>query len=172
VIGLGLSDALAQAVPDLDEARLAEYSARYAHHYIAAEPAISLFPGAVDLIGDLRSRGVSTAIATGKSRKGLQRVLAQTGMNGHFVATRCADETDPKPHPAMLLELAQELKVEPGRMLMVGDTTHDLRMAHAAGSSAVAMTQGAHEVEVLRDCAPLALFGSLAELSAWLMLRT
>jgi phosphoglycolate phosphatase len=169
VIGLGLSDALALAVPDLTEARMAEYSARYRHHYLAAEDAFDLFAGAKELIEALRSCSVPIAIATGKSRGGLQRALRLAGMEKDFAATRCADQTHPKPHPAMLLELAEELTVEVERALMVGDTTHDLQMANAAGASAVGMTHGAHSAENLEALAPLALFDSLSELHAWLM---
>jgi phosphoglycolate phosphatase len=169
VIGLGLSDALRLAVPDLSEARMAEYSARYRHHYLAAEDAFDLFAGARELIDALSARAEPIAIATGKSHAGLQRALRMAGMESCFAATRCADQTHSKPHPAMLLELADELMVEPERILMVGDTTHDLQMAAAAGTAAVGMTHGAHSVENLKLLAPLALFDSIPELHKWLM---
>ncbi len=109
------------------------------------------------------------AIATGKSQRGLQRALASAGLGGEFAATRCADQTHPKPHPAMLLELADELMVAPQRTLMIGDTTHDLQMAEAANAAAVGLTQGAHPHDQLAACRPLALFDSLIELHGWLM---
>jgi phosphoglycolate phosphatase len=107
-------------------------------------------------------------VATGKSHVGLMRAFGYTGMAGVFAATRCADQTHPKPHPAMLLELADQLLVEPERTLMIGDTTHDLQMAAAAGAGAVGVTYGAHPREQLAACAPLALVDSIAELRACL----
>jgi phosphoglycolate phosphatase len=169
VIGLGLHDALARAVPTLPAERIAEYSARYRVHYLAREAELVLFPGARELVAELRQSGVMLAIATGKSQHGLQRALAATGLGAEFAATRCADQTHPKPHPAMLLELAEELMVAPQRTLMVGDTTHDLQMAEAAQAAAVGLTQGAHPYEQLAACRPLALFDSLAQLHQWLM---
>lgn len=169
VIGLGLHDALARAVPTLPRERIAEYSARYRVHYLAREAELALFPGARQLIAELRQAGALLAIATGKSQHGLQRALAAAGLAGEFAATRCADQTHPKPHPAMLLELTDELMVTPQRTLMVGDTTHDLQMAEAAKAAAVGLTQGAHPYEQLAACRPLALFDSLAQLHQWLM---
>lgn len=171
VIGLGLHDALARAVPTLPAERIAEYSARYRVHYFAREAELTLFPGARELIAELRQAGVLLAIATGKSQHGLQRALASAGIGGEFAATRCADQTHPKPHPAMLLELADELMVTPQRTLMVGDTTHDLQMAVAANAAAVGLTQGAHPYEQLAACRPLALFDTLTQLHQWLMPR-
>ena len=169
VIGLGLHDALSRAVPTLPAERIAEYSARYRVHYLAREAELVLFPGARELIDELREAGVLLAIATGKSQRGLQRALVSAGLGTEFAATRCADQTHPKPHPAMLLELADELMVAPQRTLMVGDTTHDLQMAEAANAAAVGLTQGAHPYEQLAACRPLALFDSLTQLHQWLM---
>jgi phosphoglycolate phosphatase len=169
VIGLGLHEALARAVPTLPRDRVGEYSARYRVHYLAREAELALFPGARELIAALGDAGVPLAIATGKSRLGLRRALESAGLAVAFAATRCADQTHPKPHPAMLLELAEELMVEPGRTLMVGDTTHDLQMAAAAKAAAVGMTRGAHPAEQLAACAPLALFDSLVDLHGWLL---
>ena len=169
VIGLGLRDALAHAVPDLLPAQAAEFSARYRHHYLAAESALELFDGARELIDSLRARDIVLAIATGKSRAGLARALEATSMHGVFAATRCADQTHSKPHPAMLLELTDELMIDPERTLMIGDTTHDLQMATAARVHAVGVTHGAHSAHDLATMAPLALFDSLRELHRWLM---
>lgn len=170
VIGLGLQQALALAVPTLPPERAGEYSARYRVHYLAREAELVLFPGARELIAELRAAGVMLAIATGKSQRGLQRALASAGLGVEFAASRCADQTHPKPHPAMLLELTDELMVAPERTLMIGDTTHDLQMAEAANTAAVGLTQGAHPYEQLAACRPLALFDSLIELHRWLLL--
>jgi phosphoglycolate phosphatase len=169
VIGLGLHEALALAVPTLPTERVAEFSARYREHYFAREGQLVLFPGARELIAELRAAGVRLAIATGKSQRGLQRALAAAGLAAEFTASRCADQTHPKPHPAMLLELTEELMVNPDRTLMVGDTTHDLQMAEAARTAAVGLTQGAHPYEQLAACRSLALFDSLIALHRWLL---
>jgi phosphoglycolate phosphatase len=169
VIGLGLAQALSIAVPGLAAERAAEFAARYRIHYLAAESELQLFPDARELLGALRSRGRRLAIATGKTRAGLTRALDRLGLAAHFDASRCADETEPKPHPKMLLELADRLQVAPARMIMVGDTTHDLQMAQAAGAAAVAVTHGAHSVGLLRQARALAVLDSLLELHRWLI---
>lgn len=169
VIGLGLQQALALAVPTLPPEQVGEFSARYRYHYLARETELVLFPSARDLIADLRAADVLLAIATGKSQRGLQRALSVAGLGAEFAASRCADQTHPKPHPAMLLELTEELMVAPERTLMIGDTTHDLQMAEAANTAAVGLTQGAHPYEHLAACRSLALFDSLAELHRWLL---
>jgi phosphoglycolate phosphatase len=168
VIGLGLHDALARAVPELTAARIEEFSARYRFHWFAREHEIVLFEGVREMLVELAERGLPLAVATGKSRRGLARAFDQTGLGELFEASRCADETHPKPHPAMLLELADELAVEPTRIVMIGDTTHDLEMASAAGAAGIGVTYGAHPREQLEACAPAALVGNVAELRRWL----
>jgi phosphoglycolate phosphatase len=169
VIGLGLAQALSIAVPGLPDARAAEFAARYRVHYVAAESTLQLFPNARELLIELKSRGRRLAIATGKTRAGLTRALDGVGLAAHFDASRCADETEPKPHPKMLLELADVLGTAPDRMIMVGDTTHDLQMAEAAGAAAVAVTHGAHPPGLLRKARALAVLDSLQELQRWLI---
>ena len=169
VIGLGLAQALSIAVPGLPAERAAEFAARYRVHYLAAESRLQLFPHARELLVELKSRGRKLAIATGKTRAGLTRALDSLGLAAQFDASRCADETEPKPHPNMLLELAQILRTEPVRMMMVGDTTHDLQMAHAAGAAAVAVAHGAHPASLLRQAGALAVLDSLGELQRWLI---
>jgi phosphoglycolate phosphatase len=168
VIGLGLSDALARAVPDLPPARAAEFAARYRYHYLANERTLSLFAGARELLTSLAAADKLLAVATGKSSAGLARALDAADLQGYFAATRCADQTAPKPHPAMLLELSDELGVAPARMLMIGDTTHDLQMAAAAGTAAVGVTYGAHPRGDLARLEPLALLDSVDDLRRWL----
>lgn len=168
VIGLGLADALARAVPSLPPERAMEFSARYRYHYFAAEDTLELFTGAREFIVALRDSGAQLAVATGKSSKGLERALVATGLGPMFDATRCADQTHPKPHPAMLLELSEELEVPAARMLMIGDTTHDLGMAQAAEVAAIGVTYGAHPRDQLAAYRPLALAESVAQLRALL----
>jgi phosphoglycolate phosphatase len=168
VIGLGLHDSLRHAVPSLPSERYGEFVARYRNYFLEREDAMGLFPGVRELLDELSARGHSLAVATGKSRRGLDRAMETTGLAALFRATRCGDETQPKPHPAMLLELMQQLTVEPGDALMIGDTSHDLAMAAAAGVDALAVAYGAHPQERLRALAPRACVASIAELRAWL----
>jgi len=168
VIGLGLADALAYAVPDLPPADYGRMVERYRHHFLARDAGLPLFGGSRELLAALQDRGHRLAIATGKSRAGLARALAHTGLTAVFEATRCADQCASKPAPDMLLELMAELAAAPGRTLMIGDTAHDLAMAANAGVPAVAVAYGAHPAETLAAHAPLALAATTAELAAWL----
>jgi phosphoglycolate phosphatase len=169
VIGLGLMQALSIAVPELPAERAVEFAARYRVHFLAGETKLQLFPNARELLAQLRASKRKLAIATGKTRAGLARALDSLELATQFDASRCADETEPKPHPKMLLELAEQLQIEPARMLMVGDTTHDLQMAAAAGAPAVAVTHGAHPAHLLQQAGALAVLDSLHELQRWLI---
>jgi phosphoglycolate phosphatase len=167
VIGLGLHDALRAAVPGLAAERTAEFVARYREHFRAREHQMGLFGGMRELIA-ASSRNRVLAIATGKSRRGLDRALEATRLRPYFSASRCADETQPKPDPAMLRELMEELDVRADNALMIGDTSHDLQMARAAGVDALAVTYGAHPEQGLRACQPRGCVASVAELAEWL----
>jgi len=168
VIGLGLHDSLRHAVPDLPRKRYPEFAERYRTHFMAREDSMALFPGVPRLLEGLRRRGHRLAVATGKTRRGLERAFASTGLGTHFACSRCADETVPKPDPAMLHELMEELAVEPERALMIGDTTHDIEMARSAGMDALAVTYGAHPERTLRALKPVACVASVDELERWL----
>jgi len=167
VIGLGLHDSLRTAVPELRAEQYPQFVASYRRHFLAREEAMRLFAGMEELLVRLKENH-RLAIATGKSRRGLDRALSATGVGRHFSASRCADETHPKPHPAMLLELMGELGFSRDQTLMIGDTSHDLNMARAAEVDSVAVTYGAHPEEGLRACKPLNCFPSVSSLSAWL----
>jgi phosphoglycolate phosphatase len=167
VIGLGLHDAMRIVAPELPAHRYPEFIDSYRRHFLAREDTMRPFPGMRELIDNLRA-GRTLAIATGKSRRGLERALRANGLERHFSASRCADETHPKPHPAMLLELMDELNFAGEEALMVGDTSHDLEMAAAAGVDALAVSYGAHPREGLVACGPLACLASVEELRAWL----
>ncbi len=168
VIGLGLHDSLRHAVPALPREQYSEFVALYRKYFLEREDTMGPFPGVRELLPELRARGHCLAVATGKSRKGLERALEASGLGALFAASRCADETSPKPHPAMLRELMQELEVGARELLMVGDTSHDLEMARNAGVEALAVTYGAHPAAALRALEPRACVASVAELSAWL----
>lgn len=167
VIGMGLEQALRHAVPDAPEAMYAPLVERYRHHYLGQDNIIALFEHARDTIVELHEAGYRLAVATGKSRVGLERALQASGMTEYFHATRTADQTFSKPHPAMLLEIMDELGLEPERVLMVGDTTHDLQMAINAGVDALGVTYGAHPAEQLQALQPLALLDDFAGLREW-----
>lgn len=168
VIGLGLHEALRHALPELEEARHLELADRYRHHYLSQDHELALFAGADALVRDLAADGFMLAVATGKSRKGLDRAMAISGLGDFFHASRCADECHSKPHPQMLEELMEEFGVSPGLTLMIGDTTHDLAMARSASVQGLAVSYGAHPRETLEELAPLHCAGSVAELSDWL----
>jgi phosphoglycolate phosphatase len=167
VIGLGLRDSLLHAVPDLPHERYQEFVAAYRRHFLLREERMKVFAGMDDLLKTFSSTH-TLAVATGKSRRGLDRALEFTATRGYFASSRCADETHPKPHPAMLHELMEELLVEPARVLMIGDTTHDLEMARAADVDAVAVSYGAHPVRKLQALRPLGCFSEVKALQAWL----
>ena len=167
VIGLGLHDSLRHAVPDLPASRYTDFVALYRKYFLAREDTMKLFPGILELLIELKESHL-LAIATGKSRKGLDRALDAGKLRQYFSASRCADETNPKPHPAMLLELMQQMEKQKSEVLMIGDTSHDLQMASAAGVDALAVTYGAHREEGLRACSPLGCFSSVNQLSGWL----
>ncbi|AVZ78937.1 HAD family hydrolase [Zoogloeaceae bacteirum Par-f-2] len=168
VIGLGLGDALRHAVPALPERDYPRMVERYRHHYLSRDHELTLFPGVFEMIESLAARGRLLAVATGKSRVGLNRALAHSGLGPFFHATRCADECFSKPHPAMLEQLMDELGVSPERALMVGDTTHDLQMAKNAGVAGLAVSFGAHPREALEAEQPLACLPTPQDLAAWL----
>lgn len=168
VIGLGLTDALSHAVPELKAEDYPRMVERYRHHYLSRDTELTLFPGVDEMLTWLGASGRMLAVATGKSRVGLQRALAHSGLERHFHATRCADECFSKPHPAMLHELMEEFGVSPGRTLMIGDTTHDMQMAKNAGTAGLAVSFGAHPLELLVAEEPLACLDSPRALDAWL----
>jgi len=168
VIGLGLRDAMAHACPELAPADYDRMVERYRYHWFQQDPHLPLFAGADALLAELEDRGHLLAVATGKSRAGLARVLETTGLTKRFIATRCADQCTPKPAPDMLLELMDELGADRERTLMIGDTTHDLGMAANAGVAAVAVTYGAHPPEELLRMEPLAMLDSIHGLRQWL----
>lgn len=171
VIGLGLADALRIAVPDLPEDSVSEIIARYRYHYLSCDQDLCLFEGVPSLMGELHAGGYSLAVATGKSRRGLERAFEHSGLGSFFHASRCADECFSKPHPQMLMELMEELEVEPDRTVMIGDTVHDLQMARNAGVSALAVSYGAHPKESLLSIEPDACFADVAEMLGWLRLN-
>jgi len=168
VIGLALVPALARAAPDVPPEKYRDLAARYRHHYLARQNDISLFEGVPAMLDELKRHHHWLAVATGKSRRGLDEVLALSRLQGVFNGSRTADETAGKPDPRMLHELMREFGTEPERTLMIGDTTHDLQMALNAGCASVAVSYGAHEPHEFSALEPRYVAHSVAELRQWL----
>lgn len=169
VIGMGLMAALAHAAPDVPKEKYPLLGERYRHYYSAYQHDINFFDGVLPMLRALRQRQHFLAVATGKSRRGLDEALAREELKGIFDATRTADETAGKPHPLMLQELMAELDVPPQRVLMVGDTTHDLQLAANAGCASVGVSYGAHDHSAFDAFSPLHVAHSVAELQQWLL---
>ncbi|MEQ1659498.1 MAG: HAD-IA family hydrolase [Hylemonella sp.] len=169
VIGMGLMQALAHAAPDVPADKYPLLGERYRFHYMAHQNDLSLFAGVLELLADLKQRHHWLAVATGKSRRGLDEVLHTVQLQGVFNGSRTADETAGKPHPRMLQELMREFGVEPERTLMIGDTTHDLQMALNADCPSVGVSYGAHEPEAFHALQPLHVAHSVRDLHDWLL---
>ncbi len=168
VIGLGLQEAMEAVLPGVDPQYYPRMVERYRYHYLESDKELGLFDGAYEMLRELSDDGYFLAVATGKSRVGLNRALNSVELLSLFDATRCADETFSKPHPAMLQELTRELGQDMKRTLMIGDTTHDLQMALNAGAASVAVQYGAHPQHVLQALNPLFSASSVVQLHAWL----
>lgn len=162
IIGLGLRDSWQRLFPELGPESFTPFVEAYREHFFAPELQSSrLFEQAAHVVAELAGRGLLLAIATGKSRRGLDRDLEASGLLRFMAGSRTADETRSKPHPDMLLELMAELDVAPAATLMVGDTEWDLEMARRAGVAAVAVSYGAHAAGRLQPYAPLACIDAI-----------
>ena len=168
VIGLGLTDAMAHVLPGVAPSAYANVVERYRHHFLLHDSGTTLFSGIAELLQHLRVSGHLLAVATGKTRRGLDRALDQTGIKACFHATRCADESKSKPHPEMLYWLMETLAVAPDRTLMIGDTSHDMEMARNAGVARLAVAHGAHAACDLVEYEPLACVDDCMSLRDWL----
>ncbi len=168
VIGLGMQDAMKAAMPDVEPHWYPKMIERYRQHYFNQDNDLVLFEGVQEMLADLSHQGYFLAVATGKSRVGLNRALHASNLMTVFDATRCADETFSKPNPAMLFELTRELGQDIRRTVMIGDTTHDLLMAGNAGADAIAVNYGAHDHKVLQQLNPVFVADSVPALHRWL----
>lgn len=170
IIGLGLPEAMQRLYPELDADEKEQIRLHYVEHFLAADQTPSpFFDGVIEGLECLRSRGFQMAVATGKSRRGLDRVLDRLGMKAYFQASRCADETASKPSPLMLQELLLEMKVAPEKAVMVGDTEYDMEMAKNASVHPIAVSYGAHHVDRLRPYQPLLCADHFSEFVEWAM---
>ncbi len=168
VIGMGLEQALAHAAPDVPPHQYSALGARYRHYYAEQEEALQLFEGVLPMLSDLRTRHW-LAVATGKSRDGLNQALRSSALHGMFHSSRTADETRSKPDPLMLHQLMDEFSVSPERVLMIGDTSHDLLLARNAGCDCVAVSYGAHELDFFARYQPRFVADSVSALHQWLL---
>ena len=156
VIGLSINKAMQTLFPEVDEQTQEQLVACYSQKYFSKQISKDdLFPGVYKMLVQLNEVGYQLAVATGKSRAGLQEALQATGTQELFCITRCADETASKPDPRMLREIIQHTQAAKERSLMVGDSIHDLQMAHNAHISAIAVSCGAHSEEFLQQYNPL-----------------
>lgn len=169
IIGLGMIEAVQQLFNAPTPAVTDAIIDRYRHHWLSDSLAPSaMFDGAQSLLADLDQAGYLLAVATGKSRRGLDRVLDETGLGHYFVASRCADEAFSKPHPQMLLDILERTGMEPSQALMVGDTEYDMAMAANAGAHAVGVSHGVHTPDRLRRSGAMTCLNHLSDLPNWL----
>ena len=172
VIGLDLQQALQLAAPDVPAYRHPLLAQAYRAQYRKHQGDITLFTGAHDMLLSLKGKGHMLAVATGKSRTGLNEALDAVGLSHMFDATRTADQTAGKPHPLMLQEILGHCRVAPEQALMVGDSVFDLQMASNAGVDSVAVGFGAQSLDTLRAHGPRLAINEFSELRAWLGVHT
>ncbi len=168
IIGLGLTNAIAELLPDLPTDEYPRLIERYRYHFLREDSLLTLFDGVSAAIPRLHQAGHTMTVATGKNRAGLERALDASRLRPYFHATRCADESLSKPDPAMIFELMEAFGVPAGRTLMIGDTSHDLLMAKNAGVASIGAGYGAHTKESLREFSPLFIADDFVGLSQWL----
>lgn len=170
LIGLGLNEALQSLYPELVQADLHRLLAGYRERFLATGvKEAPLFAGALETLKQLHLEGYRLTIATGKSRKGLDRSLQELPeLKALISSSRCADETASKPNPRMLEELLDEESVSAQRALMIGDTEYDVAMARALAMPAVGVVCGVHDGGRLLQAGALALIDAVRHLPEWL----
>ncbi len=173
IIGLGLPEAIRVLYPDITPEHLEQMRSRYVHYYMHEDKTpTALFPGVKQTLEHLHQQGYRLAVATGKTRAGLAKVMAETGLGWLFEISRCADETASKPNPLMLNEILQETGVDIASAVMIGDTEFDLSMAAQAGMDCMAVSYGAHSLERLQQYKPVLEIHSFSEIGSWLARKT
>ena len=169
VIGLGLTEAIMTLYPELETPQVQSFAERYRYHFLTAnDTPMGLFKNVQILLQTLNEQGFLLAIATGKARRGLDRVLQQTQLVDMFHGSRCADETRSKPHPLMLEELLNEFGLTPDEAIMIGDTEYDMMMADSIKMDRLAVGYGVHDKQALLKHDPLGCVDSVNALSQWL----
>lgn len=169
IIGLGLPEAIRLLIPTVDDAGIDQMRTQYGHHFLGVnETPTPLFPGVQKTLESMHAKGMRMAVATGKSRRGLDRAFVQTGLAWLFESSRCADETVSKPNPLMLEEILAETGVPASEALMIGDTEYDLDMGRRAGMDVIAVSYGAHHIDRLKGFNPVLEVDNFPELEQWL----
>ena len=168
IIGLGLPEAMQVLFPQHVQLQ-PMIQADYSKHYVANTHNQQWFDGVEVMLEQLKARDMQLAVATGKSRVGLDRVLQQTDSEHYFVATRCASETLSKPNPLMLAELLAQTGVSVERAVMVGDTSYDLEMARNIGMPRIGVSYGVHDTQTLKQYQPLVIASSITALAQYLL---
>jgi phosphoglycolate phosphatase len=165
IIGLGLPEAIHVLFPDVDAPSRELFREHYAKHYLEADVIpCQFFPQVMDTLQNLKEQGHIIAVATGKARRGLDRIMSNMQLMDFFHASRCSDETKSKPHPQMLYELLEQFSTHPRDALMVGDTAFDMEMAQRANIPRIGVSYGVHDVDVLKKYQPIAVIDRFAEL--------
>lgn len=169
IIGLSLNPAFDILFPGISDDKRQLMFEHYRDHYMVHDKTPTpLFAGVEQLLQQLKANNVLLAVATGKQRKGLDRMFAETGLEHYFDISRCADEAQSKPHPDMLQQIIRELGVSAQSAIMVGDTSHDMKMAQAINMPRVGVTHGVHGRDVLSQFAPKAIIDTLPDLMQFL----
>jgi phosphoglycolate phosphatase len=172
IIGLGLFEAVRDLFPEAESHEVQAICNAYRAHFFAADEPCTLFPKVEEVLEELANLGYWMAVATGKSRHGLDKVLQETGLGRAFPVTRTADETLSKPHPRMLEEIVTDFDSQVSRCLMIGDSLFDIQMAGNAGMDALGVSWGVQEAEQLLSLEPLAVINEIDELPIWLKQRS
>ncbi|WP_166265436.1 HAD family hydrolase [Marinobacter caseinilyticus] len=165
IIGLGMVEALEALYPGMSKAEMTELRDQYGRYFFSkATTPQHVFAGMTDVLVDLREAGYGCAVATGKSRKGLDGALSSSGLGSHFDLTRCADETRSKPDPTMLAEIVEHYGIRPDEAVMIGDTIYDMEMAQRIGMPAIGVEWGVHDEATLSRFSPMAVVSSVQRL--------
>lgn len=167
IIGLGMVEALESLYPGISRDQMTTLREGYGRYFFAkVTTPHQVFAGMADVLADLRTVGLGCAVATGKSRRGLEGALVSSGLGPHFDLTRCADETRSKPDPAMLAEIIEHYGIRPDEAVMIGDTVYDMDMAQRIGMPAIGVEWGVHKEEALARFGPRAVVSSVKGLRA------
>lgn len=170
IIGLGLEEAIRSLYPKVASKVISQTAQIYREHYLTKDKTPSpLFDGTTEVLNSLRESGFDLAIATGKSRRGLDKGLIDTGLKGYFPITRCADETRSKPHPQMLEEILVDHNTEASNALMIGDSEYDLQLANNTKVDSLAVSYGVHGLMRLLKQDPMGFIDDINQLPQWLI---
>lgn len=172
IIGLSMKAVMDKMFPTADEKLRQELFEIYRYQYVEGDKTPTpLFKGTLALLEWLKSQQIPIAIATGKARAGLQRVLKEVELTDYFDFSICADEAESKPHPEMVEYLLKQSNKQPTDALILGDSVHDMKMANNAGVASVAVTSGANTYSELDIHQPKAILPSVCHLQEWLSIN-